>query len=312
MQDTKFFTLALALENATQEELDLLVKHIQSIVDYYTKGGVITDQQAMTQSINKEIDKFYKQFVVELKDTAKAVGALQAETAIKTVIPLLKKAGLYKEAIELYTQVRKYAEDVEKRFMFNKWADIPLEHRLKTIKAGTQKTVQNIIMNGMNEGKGAKAIAKELRQYISPVEDLTKTKPYDEYRKRFGRPKSFTPKGVPAGSVQYNALRIARTETARVYREATVDFYEDKDYVNGYTWNLSRAHPVKDECDDYARKTYKTRDELPKPHPQCLCFVRPIVMTLSELQAYRNRNNEPEDVYAQAVKISKELIGVAK
>ena len=153
----------------------------------------------------------------------------------------------------------------------------------------------------MVQNKGAKEIAKELLQYIKPVADITNTRPYDEYRKRFGKPKSYKVNNRPAGSVQFNAIRIARTETSHVYRQATLDFYEDKPYIKGYSWNLSNRHPVKDECDLYASRTYATRNSIPRQHPNCLCSIQAIPMTAAELRAYQSKTYKGPIKYRQSI-----------
>lgn len=281
MRDRQFLLLAYKLENATEAELNYLIQSIQYTVNKFTRGGQITDPVALNQAINKLIDTFYKRYVEQLRTSGEAVGALRAEQAIKTVLPLLRKAGLFQQAASLYKDIQNYSADVKKRMMYDTWAGQPLGYRIKTIKEGTQKTVQNIITNAMSDGKSAKDVAKMIEQYIKPTS--SKVRPFDEYRKRFGRPKSFTPKGVPAGSVQFNAMRIARTEMSHIARTATLDFYENREWVTGYSWNLSNRHPEYDICDEYASKTYDTRNDVPEPHPQCLCDVLPILMPYEDM-----------------------------
>lgn len=307
MNDRKFFLLAIALENATQTQLDALVSDVITTVKKYTKGGNITDQHALTREISKLIDRFYYTFVDLLHESAKKVGDNAAQKAINEMIPLLNSAGLYREGIKLYQEIRDYGERVAKRLMVDGWSGQPLSYTIKTIKAGTQKTVQNIIANGSAEGKSAFDIAKRIEQYLNPIKNGATVAPYEEYRKRFGRPKSFTPKGVPKGSVQYNAYRIARTEMAHISRTAVLDFYEDKEFVKGYSWHLSNRHKETDICDENAKKTYETRDDIPTQHPNCLCDIRAIPMTRAELAAYRRANMSNETIMSRAIKISKEL-----
>lgn len=282
MQDKKYFLITLALMERTQEELDFFVSEMKKVVKKYTKAGKISDQFALEKELSQVIDVFYELFVDDLTTAGKAVGKLKAQEALDTLVPELQRTGNYRRALELYNQVRSYSEANAKRMLQIKNDGLTLDIRLKTIKAGTEKTIRNIIENAMKEGKGAKEIAKLLEQYISPV-GTDKIAPYDEYRKRFGRPKNYKVKGVPAGTVQYNALRIARTETANVYREATFRFYEGKDYIKGFKRYLSNRHTVYDECDVYAKKLYKTKEEVPRFHPQCLCDVRAVPITYEEL-----------------------------
>lgn len=293
MKDKQFFLLAIALENATQRQLDLLTKSIDKIFRKYTRNGVVTDPAAMASKINKEIDAFYDLFVEHLQISSQRVGKLRAQQAIDEVVPKLRKAGLVTESLDLYRKVRSYADDVGTRIMVDKWAGQPLGYRIKTIREGTQKTVLNIIENGVKEQLSAKNIAKNIEQYVNPLPGAPKTAPLDEFRKRFGRPKSFTPEGVPQGSVQYNAMRIARTETAHIYRQATLDFYKNREWVTGYRWVLSNSHPRPDICDDYANVKYTNANDVPTGHPHCLCDVQPELMSAEEMRnLVKDRNAE--------------------
>lgn len=310
MNDRKFFLLVIALENATTNQLKNLQDEINSKIAKYTSNGIITDQFALTREINKIIDNYYDVFVESLYESANKVGERAVERALYEMIPVLNKAGLYSEAIKLYQETRDYADRVAKRLMVDNWSGKPLSYTIKTLKAGTQKTVQNIIVNGSAQGKSAFDIALDIEQYLIPVKNGAYVAPYDEYRKRFGRPKTYKVKGIPMGSVQYNAYRIARTEMAHISRQATLDFYKDKEWIKGYTWNLSNRHPVKDECDINSKKIYKTEDEIPAQHPNCLCDIRPLQMTLAELKEYRQQKDLDEEVVQRAIKISKQLTKV--
>lgn len=283
MRNKKIFLLFLALQNATDYQLNSLIGRINKTIEKYTRGGNITDVAQLERELNKLIDSYYSIFVDKLLDNGQQIAIERVNEALIQIIPKLAKAGLYSEAINFYNDVKLYAESTKARMMFTKRGGQTLAVRIKTIQDGTEKTVRNIIANGVKDGKGSKAIAKDIAQYIKPVDDLTSIKPYDEYRKRFGRPKSFTPKGVPPGSVQYNSLRIARTESANVYRERAFDFYDDRQWVKGYRRVLSNRHPKTDECDTYAKKIYAKREDVPGFHIQCLCDVQAVVMTEQEL-----------------------------
>lgn len=289
MQDRRFFLMVLNLEKATQAQLDDLTNRINNLVSKYTRGGQITDIQALTREVNLVVDGYYRVFIEHMQISAEAVGSVRASQAVEEMIPVLIKAGLYKEATQLYNDVRNYAASARKRLMLNKWAkdQVPLGYRIKTIKEGTQKTVMNIIQQSFVEKKGSAEVAKLLEQYINPVSSAPSEKARLAYIKKYGRPMNYTPKNVSPATVRYQALRIARTEMAHIYRQATLDFYEDKDYIKGYSWNLSNRHPRTDECNDYSKIIYETREDIPEAHPNCLCDIRPVRMTEKEMKELR-------------------------
>lgn len=306
MQDTKFLILALRLEDITNADLLTLITNINDAVVRYTRAGTIADQQALIEKINRLIDSFFKRYITNLVSVNQSIGKLQADNAMQVVIPMLQKAGLYKLAIELYNDVKSFEASVERRLLFNGWAGKPLNYTLKTVRVGTQKTVQNIIHNAVKEGKGAKEISKMIAQYIAPIDSKAKVRPLDQYRKRFGRPKNFTPKNMPVGSLQYNALRIARTETAHMYRQATLEFYDDKPYIKGFTYVLSNRHPKKDICDVYSKKIYKRAEDVPLTHPNCLCRIGFLMYSREELK----RLKDGGILTTRAVKAGKALVNI--
>lgn len=285
--DAKFLQLALNLQKATQRELDVYMRKVTRLIKLQTRFGKIADPTLLNKQIDKVTDEYFKKFALEIRNTAGGVGAVAADQALEVVIPLLVKAKLYQEAVQLYKDIGNYAADVEKRIFSNGWAGRTLGFRLKTIQEGTQRTIQNIIVNGVNEGRGARDIAKDLRQYINPIDTESKIAPLDQYRTRFGRPKNYKVPGIPRGSVQYNSYRIARTETAHIYRQSAMDFYENRDWVKGFRWVLSPNHPKGDICDEWSRETYERAEDVPTGHPNCLCRVRPIIMTATEMRELR-------------------------
>ena len=160
-----------------------------------------------------------------------------------------------------------------------------LQGRITTIKTGNIRIVRTIIEEGVRRGSSVLSIANQIEAYVQPDILGRRVRPFDLYRQRFGRPKSFVPKGIPAGSMDYNAVRIARTETARTYRAATVDFYKNKDYVDGFDLVMSGSHPKTDECDGYAADSpYYEIEQIPDSHPNCLCDVIPRILSYEEMR----------------------------
>lgn len=270
---------------------DNLSLNIVAALKKGSKGDTVQEIETVSKGVRTAVNTFGDQLLTVVILGGKKVAQIKADEALKDVRPMLIRAGLADEARELRVELNNFAQDVERRMPNSSWAGDgrTLKQRIKTIQSGTQKTVLNIIENGVKEGKGAREIAKRIEQYVVPTADTSPVRPFDEYRERFGRAKTYTPRGVPSGSVSYNAIRIARTETAHIYRSATLDFYRDKDYVIGYRWYLSNSHSRPDECDTYSRVTYKTANDVPEhPHPMCMCDVRPVLMSHSQLKSLLN------------------------
>lgn len=79
-----------------------------------------------------------------------------------------------------------------------------------------------------------------------------------------------------------NAMRVARTETNIAYRRADQQRWEQMDFVLGQQVQLSRSHPKKDICDKLAGD-YPPDFVFDGWHPQCFCFVTPILLDEEEM-----------------------------
>lgn len=100
-----------------------------------------------------------------------------------------------------------------------------------------------------------------------------------------------------------NAMRLARTETNMAYRTADQERWQRLDFVIGYRVVLSDNHPEPDICNDLsARRGEKgSRGVYPKDfvfkgwHPQCCCYVVPILADDKEFEKIQEAilNDEP-------------------
>lgn len=79
-----------------------------------------------------------------------------------------------------------------------------------------------------------------------------------------------------------NAMRVARTETNIAYRRADNERWQQMDFVLGQRVQLSGNHPKKDICDKLAGD-YPPDFVFDGWHPQCFCFVTPILIDEDEM-----------------------------
>ena len=281
--DPVLLQLISELTEAQRQELFLLNAEMQRIYESHMRGDSLNDTTKLKKSLAKEIVKW---------------GGLAAVTLVAYNV-LAARRSIDKDNSSLKVVFGHYATN-QKSFKFldnerNRVAGFmgdtflrrifpgtnkSTEQRFKTIVDGAQRTVDNIIDLGVRDGTSAWEIAKQLEAYISPAyADGKRIAPWTLARRSLGKPVSYIPKGVPAGSVEYNAMRIAVTETAYTYQQAPYLAHKDKWYYNGTKWVLSNSHPKPDTCDEYA-----THDEglglgiwikPPKiPHPWCLCHTQ--------------------------------------
>ena len=146
-----------------------------------------------------------------------------------------------------------------------------LSRRIWRLADSFEKDIGYIVQRGIAEKKSALELARDLEQYVKPPAarewDWGKVYP-----------------NLSGKKVDYNAQRLARTAINHAYFLDNVRVCTENPFVTAMHWDLSNAHDERqvipfgpDECDDYAEHdeglgegNFKP-DELPCPHPQCLC-----------------------------------------
>jgi predicted nucleic acid-binding protein len=131
---------------------------------------------------------------------------------------------------------------------------IPLAEKVYRTAELTRGWVESRVTKAIARGATPAELAKEVRRFINPA----------------------TP-----GGASYAAKRLARTEINNAYHAVIAVHNEDKPWVTNIKWNLSGSHPTTDICDVYAKKNggLFPKDKVPrKPHPQCLCYIVPVVI----------------------------------
>ena len=129
-----------------------------------------------------------------------------------------------------------------------------LSQRVYRTRALAQNWVQRDVANGIARGDSAKQIAAVVRKHIRPN----------------------TP-----GGVSYAALRLGRTEVNNAFHATSIEFSKDRPWIKGMQWHLSAVHEVDPNqteiCERYANQIFDVDNVPGKPHPQCRCFVAPVM-----------------------------------
>lgn len=158
----------------------------------------------------------------------------------------------------------------------------------------------------VGEGESAASMSRKVRQYLNDPDLMFRRFRYKDpesgewrrkWKKRIKDPATgkvkwidydkrtyqdqWTGRGYYKSSAQ-NAMRVARTETNIAYRRADNERWQQMDFVLGQRVNLSRSHPKKDICDKLAGD-YPVDFVFEGWHPQCFCFVTPILMDEDEM-----------------------------
>jgi hypothetical protein len=203
---------------------------------------------------------------------AAAVQALSAgfswdETLLKTVF---KNAG-QRAAMER-ALVAAAPFNVEALIIKLRGAGLPLSSQVYKTESLANGWIYKTIDNAIGRGASWNELATEVRQFIDPNTQ---------------------------GGVAYAAKRLARTEINNAYHAVAVDNVADKPWVDQVDWNLSKSHPAQDVCDLLAHRGPYSKTAVPaKPHPQCFCYIVPVLK--SQEQFLQEFNSGLYDSYLNA------------
>lgn len=281
-----FLEEVLAQDSDIDDALDDVVGAFNRLVRENSRSDVINDKGEIDRKTAVILAGFFVILREIIVDHNGVVADIVAQDQFREVQGKYKKvSGLAREITKFRGQVEKFAEETEKGILTRVWADDrkSIATRLKTVETQSIRVVRNIIEVDIRKGKSATEIAKDIQDYVKPLPKGKRISPFQWYRDRFGaKVKALQDGVVPAGSVNYNAFRIARTEINRTYRMSSVLLQKGKPWVRGFKWNLSPAHKLTDECDDFVG-VYKDERDLPQPHPNCMCYVTVDLVPISEL-----------------------------
>ena len=136
------------------------------------------------------------------------------------------------------------------------------------------KDIITIVEKGIANHIPAEVLSKQLDGFVLQGRHVTTTTPY-------GR------------ALNFDSMRLARTEIGHAYRHATFESAKRAPWVTGVTWHLSLEHPdIICDCEGMDGQSYPLNDEPMEPHPSCLCYVTEDVMSGSEwdeaMELYNN------------------------
>lgn len=152
-----------------------------------------------------------------------------------------------------------------------------LSDRIWRASGSFEKDIDYMVNRGIAEHKSAYELAKDLEQYVKPKarRDWDWGKVYPNLARK---------------QVDYSAQRLARTAINHAYFLSNQKVCRQNPYIEAMHWQLSDSHDERqvipfgpDECDEYAQHdeglgmgNWKP-EQIPLPHPQCLCIQYGVV-----------------------------------
>ena len=149
-----------------------------------------------------------------------------------------------------------------------------------------KEEIEEIIQQGILQGKSADEISRSIRGYLNnPSKLFRRVRNKETGALELSKnAKNYHPgRGVYRSSYQ-NALRLARTEVNAAYRRAEWESYQNNPLITGYKIELSNNHTttirgkkvaLHDICDELAGE-YPKSFQWTGWHPQCRCRMVPI------------------------------------
>lgn len=230
-------------------------------------AGVQTAQlRLVMREVREVLHNLFQESIPIIKDGQKASAVAAVSAFSETDREYLKRALSETPGanVDDYIEAQKKQAQIQIANVISRItkSDIPLSRRVYRTERLATGWVQHKVNLTIVRGGSAKDIAKEVRSSILPR----------------------TP-----GGVSYAAMRLGRTELNNAFHATSIALAQDRPWVDGMKWNLSKTHDFQTNkclCETYANKIFDMSSVPPKPHPQCRCFVTPEVEPLDTFVAH--------------------------
>lgn len=261
--------LLTALRKSDRQIAKIYNNAILRILREFQQGEQST--KALMVAINEDFDTQYlfKDLVAELEDAVKEGAAAGITFSQDVTTKLLGSVGMATEpSIRAFEFCRQRA--VAAAYARTHKDGLHLSDRIWNTAESSRDAMRAIVTAGI--GEDAVKVARALEAYVKQGATVTAAH-FPGMMKRMGS-------RVPE-SIDYNALRLARTELTAAYSEATIGAAKASPAIKKVRWVLSNTHPRTDICDAYAsggdgHGVYAAKDcPLSPAHPNCLCTIQP-------------------------------------
>lgn len=249
--DTRIRTILLA----TAEDVDAQVSALQNN-STFSKGVRTAQLRLVMQTVQEALNELFNGIAPVIRDGQKKEALAAVDGLTETDRDYLAKVFANSGDVRDFLDSQKLQAQIQVANAINRVtkSDRPLSQRVYRTKALAKHWVKKEVTLGIARGASAKEIAKTVRKHIRPD----------------------TP-----GGVSYAAMRLGRTELNNAFHATAISLAQDRPWITGMSWHLSKRHEIDplnvEICEEYSRRTFTMDSVPPKPHPQCRCFVAPIM-----------------------------------
>lgn len=283
-----------------QDILRALRRAYQDLTELMGLSGTGKVTYAVYSNKRAEIAKVMDQMTLDINMSSRLAIKAVAEDTI----------DIYGNLTSKYAKEKGYAFDAAAAFnsipyaavqnvVGRVWGDgYNFSDRIWIMNEYANQSVKDILSAGISRGEGATKIAKQLQEFlIEPsISDTT----------------SYTTAGLKSitgrGTINYNALRLAKNEINNTYREALVVANDKNPIMGGVKWNLSGSHPRPDICDVWAKMDayglgagVTPADKTPIDHVGGFCFLTEVIRPPAE---WGQTKEDPEPVAVSQTDVS--------
>lgn len=266
--------------------------------------GVMYSFDGTSQKMQKQVEDLLRQLHSSVTLAIQQGITLEWEQANaecdKLVTSIFGKEALSNPKFNAITDRNKAAMDA---FIGRTENGLNLSDRIwKTVRQ-LREEMEVAMTVAIGEGQSASQMSRKVREYLNDPDLMFRRFRYKDesgkwrrkWKKRikdektgkykwidYDRDDYKTGAGVYKSSAK-NAMRVTRTETNIAYRRADNERWQQMDFVLGQKIQLSKNHPIRDICD-------KLQGIYPKDfifdgwHPQCFCFVTPVLVDEDEME----------------------------
>lgn len=282
-QPTDPVVLALILDQFAwiDETTYELAEKIAAEIEANASAGTVQNSATILAAAFVLMDAWFADFAINTRKANIEIAKHLINQSLDRNLPPLADAGAptaYRKQIT--NKALQYPKRLNDHFYTrtNPADNTRFDHRIKTVRMGSEQTVRNIVQVGKRRGMDANQIAADVRTYLrgefgGPGRKLSPTELQREAALLKGTAK---PKNISTNKIPYAAKRIARSEAGNTYRAAEVEAYEGTIFEQDkYDWVLSNTHPAWDDCDILAGNSPYTGKQRPHSHPNCICaFIK--------------------------------------
>jgi len=279
------------------------------------KGKLFPGSNALARQMETLADDLNADLTTLMQSYVTSAAEIGTSYAQSVTVSLAKDLKLDVSRVEnIFTQVNQ--EAIEASWARSKYG-LKLSDRIWNTSQHTRDVMRDLMQESIAVGQDAVKTARMLTDYVANGK-ATIAANYPNMQERVN---SMWPKGMtfqearakgllkPGGSrvpsdVNYEALRLARTETSSAFGEGNIAASRIAPSYRGMRWILSASHPQQDICDSLALAdpaglgagVYPPGEEPLFPaHVQCICYLQTVMEDREERIARRRRYIENPD-----------------